>query len=374
MKLVHLILPVMILTCSGIRAQEAFYKHFEGKVGENIHVVLDLVAAKEKLSGYYYYYFADQSGDASWTHFGKSMPVTGTITTDKKFTFSEFATDFKGAVFQGACSGGVLTGTWTSADGKKQLPFEATESYADGTMAFGVIYMKEKTPLLEKSKTSPMADLELSLLIPSGFEIPGVVDSVKAFIFGDFFGKTGLSFDAAGQSAVLRDTYFTNYRASNADIYQEGMGSFNWSKIKEIRILHNEHYILSLEHHDYGYTGGAHGLSVSRFQVIDLHTGRLVGLDEIFRPDYRNDLRDIINSEARKAYGLDSRQGLTEAGFFSDFIDPSDNFFMTKDGIGFYYNQYEVAPYAMGPVSIFVSYTSLRRILAPESIVFRLID
>jgi hypothetical protein len=296
------------------------------------------------------------------------------MTTDKNFTFSEFNTEFKGASFQGACSGGVLKGTWTSADGKKQLPFEAAESYTDGTMAFGVIYMKEKAPLLEKSKSSPMSDLELSLLIPADFEVPGVVDSVKSYIFQNFFGNAGSSLDPARQCAILRDTYFNNYRASNIDIYMEGMESFNWSKIKETRILHNEHYILSLEYHDYGYTGGAHGLSVSRFQVVDLRSGRLLSLDEIFRPDYRNDLRDIINSEARKAYGLDSRQGLTEAGFFSDFIDPSENFYMTKDGIGFFYNQYEVAPYAMGPVSIFVSYSSLKRILAPESPAFRLID
>ncbi len=371
-KYFHLSL-IFLMFLPAVKAQDAFYKHLEGKVGSNINVVMDLVASKEKLRGYYYYFFDDHSGDASWTHFGKSMPVTGRIHTDGTLEFSEFDPEVKGAVYSGILKDSLLSGTWTSADGKKQLPFEAVEKYPSGTLAFRAIYLKEEIPLFEKTKNSPVASLELSLLLPGGPSDAGVSNAVTRLVYADFFGKYDSLATAENLIDETKRQYVANYRNSNADIYQEGAQSFNWNKIKEVRILHNEHDLLSLEFHDYGFTGGAHGLTVSKFRVLDLADGHLVGLDEIFRDDYTNDLRDIINTSARKLYGLERGQSLREAGFYNDFIDPSDNFYITRDGIGFFYNQYEVAPYAMGQVNVFVNYNELMRILRTNGPAERLI-
>jgi len=82
----------------------------------------------------------------------------------------------------------------------------------------------------------------------------------------------------------------------------------------------------------------------------------------------------MINSSARKKYGLDLNKPMTDAGFFVEYIDPTDNFYVTKDGMGFFYNQYEVAPYALGPIEIFVSYRDLNRILREDSPVKRILS
>jgi len=354
-------------------AQQAFYKHLEGKIGDNIKIVLDIVATGQNLGGYYYYYFDEKSGGDSLIHYGKSMPVNGKISSASIFEFSEFNPAVKGSTFKGEFKDSIISGTWTNANGEKQLPFEATETYPLGTMALRVVYLKDKTSLTEKAN-SPEASLNLSLLLPVDYPVANVADSVTAYIFDDFFEKAVPGIDPAILLGEARDLYFRNYKTSNADIYQEGAASFNWEKIQEIRILHNEYNILSVESYKYGFTGGAHGLSVSKFRNIDLKDGHQITPDEIFREDYRNDLRDIINFAARKKYKLERSQSLVEAGFFSEFIDAGPNFYITKDGIGFYYNQYEVAPFALGPIDIFINYQDLRRILHPESPVFRLIS
>jgi len=359
-----------VITCY---AQPAFYKHLEGKVGNNINIVLDMVVTGEKLGGYYYYFFDDKSGDDAWTHYGKSMPVYGQISSSNDFEFSEFDPEVKGAIFKGTLKDGIISGKWINADGKKQLPFTATETYPLGTMAFRVVYMNDKTLLTGKAN-SPVASLNLSLLLPVDYPVDHVADSVTAFVYEDFFEKASPVTDPAILFNETREQYFTNYKTSNADIYQEGAASFDWKKIKEMRILHNEHEILSTECYNYGFTGGAHGLSVSKFRVIDLKDGHQISLGEIFRENYDNDLRDIINFAARKKYNLERNQSLVEAGFFSEFIDAGPNFYITKDGIGFYYNQYEIAPFALGPIDIFVNYQELMRILNPETPVFRLIS
>jgi hypothetical protein len=370
--IISFILTILtVITCT---AQPAFYKHLEGKVGSNISIVLDMVVTGEKLGGYYYYYFDDKSGDDAWTHYGKSMPVNGQINALGEFDFSEFNTGVKGAHFKGSLKNGVITAKWINDDGKKELPFTAKESYPAGTMAFRVIYMHDQAPLINKKASSPAATIELSLLLPANYPVQSVADSVTAFIYDDFFEKDTLENDPAVLLNDARNHYFTNYKSSNTDIYTEGAASFDWKKIKEIRILHNEHDILSFECFSYGFTGGAHGLSVSKFRVIDLQDGHIVSLAEIFRPDYDNDLRDILNAAARKKYNLESGQSLVDAGFFSESIDTGPNYYITKDGMGFYYNQYEVAPFALGPIDIFINYAQLKRILNPESPVFRLIS
>ena len=360
---------LIIISCT---AQTAFYKHLEGKVGTSVNLIIDLVATGENLGGYYYYYFDDNSGDESWTHYGKSMPVSGKISSSNVFEFSEFDPEIKGSTFKGKFQDGIISGTWTSSDGKKELPFESIENYPLGTMAFRVNYLSDRSLLTGKSG-SPVATIDLILLLPAGYPVANVADSVTTFIYDDFFEKAVPGSDPSALLNQARDQYFKNYKYSNEGIYEEGAASFNWEKIQEIRIMHNEHDILSVENYTYGFTGGAHGLSVSKFRVVDLKDGHQITLDEIFRDDYQNDLRDIINFEAQKMYNLERGQSLGDAGFFTQTIDPSENFYMTKDGLGFYYNQYEVAPFALGPINIFINYRELRRILHPDSPVYRLI-
>ena len=366
-------IALLFLFCfSTSRSQDAFYKHFEGKVGANINIVVDLVKSGEKLSGYYYYFFDDKSGDTSWTHYGKSMPIFGSL-KDNQFEFSEFDPEVKGAVFRGLLNDSIIEGTWNSADGKKQLPLNLKESYPEGTMPFNAYYMAESGQLFEK-KINPKASIEVSLLTPAEFIRLNVADSVRNNIYDHFFDLKQTTGDPKSLMSAMKDLYLSNYRNSNADLYQEGAASFDWQKRKEVRILHNEKEVLSLEYFDYGFTGGAHGLSLSNFHVFDLQDGHQITLDEVFRDEYNNDLRDIINSAARSKYRLQRNQLMTDAGFFVQYLDPTSNFYITKDGMGFYYNQYEVAPFALGPVEIFVNYGELRRILRENSPVYRIIS
>ena len=63
---------------------------------------------------------------------------------------------------------------------------------------------------------------------------------------------------------------------------------------------------------------------------------------------------------------------LLEKGFFTiEDIVPNNNFFLDEEGIHYAYNQYEIAPYAMGVISVTVPYTDLEDILIPEGIVSR---
>jgi hypothetical protein len=352
-------------------AQQTYYKHMEGNIGGNINIVADLIRIEGNISGYYYYFFKDKEGNASWTHYGKSMPVTGKLGKDQSIEFQEYDQDVKGSLFQGSVKNNeLMTGTWQNAEATKKLPFELHETYPAGTMAFKVYYLNDETPLVKGPK-SPKATIELILLVPTKYPDAFIQDTVTKIICEDFFREDRSISDPTAEMQHEKEHYFTNYIKGNEEIY-DGGSSFNWEKIKALKIQHNENYILSLETYDYGYTGGAHGLPVSKFKVIDLKTGHIFILDDIFRPEYMNDLRDIVNAELRKKYNLAKDQSLKDAGFFEHFVEPSTNFYVNKDGIGFYYNRYDVAPFTMGSIDVFVNFQNLKRIMKTDGPLFEL--
>lgn len=354
--------------------QDTFYKHMEGQINSTINLVADLVRIDGNINGSYYYYYHDITDEIDNVHYGKTMPVNGTIDNLNNIQFQEFNLNGDGAVYQGILQAdNSISGVWQNSEGTRVLPFELVETYPTGSIAFNVYYLKESHPLSEKDNESPAALIEMTLLLPGIFENTQAVDSVKRIIMYNFFGERNLKDSPLELMDHERDVYFKTFVKSNEELY-EGNNSFSWEKKKIVNVHYNENYLLALECFDYGFTGGAHGMPVSKFDVIDLKNGTTITLGDIFREEYLNDLRDILNSELRKKYALEPKTSLKEAGFFYHAIDPSDNFYITKDGMGFYYNRYEVAPYAMGSTDIFIPYNRLKRIMKGDTPVSKLLN
>jgi hypothetical protein len=165
-----------------------------------------------------------------------------------------------------------------------------------------------------------------------------------------------------------KNIYFENYRKTNEDLIGTE-ASLNWQKLNSVIIYFNEKNILSFEVLTYGYTGGAHGFPISEFHNISLKDGSPITLDDIFRDMYEYDLIGYINEQARSDYDLPPGASLVDAGFFKAELPLTDNFYLTRDGIGFFYNRYEVAPYAMGSPSVFVPFRKCRRILDIDGVI-----
>jgi len=60
----------------------------------------------------------------------------------------------------------------------------------------------------------------------------------------------------------------------------------------------------------------------------------------------------------------------SEAGFYfeQDIFTLTDNFAITKEGLKFVYNPYEVAPYAFGQQEIIIPYTSLKEVIRKDGL------
>ena len=67
-------------------------------------------------------------------------------------------------------------------------------------------------------------------------------------------------------------------------------------------------------------------------------------------------------------------ENLAESGFLVDTISHTENFYVNNDGIGFFYNVYEIAAYATGSTELFCTFYDLKKILRPDHPFFWLPD
>ncbi len=116
------------------------------------------------------------------------------------------------------------------------------------------------------------------------------------------------------------------------------------------------------------YTGGAHGMYSSTFYNIDLKTLRPLHLDDLFEgEDYKEALTDLLWNQLMADNKVATHQALEDMGYTSTGdLEPTENFYLSKDGITFYYNVYEITPYAMGAVKITLPYDMIDRLLKQD--------
>ncbi|MGN1181021.1 MAG: RsiV family protein [Suilimivivens sp.] len=117
----------------------------------------------------------------------------------------------------------------------------------------------------------------------------------------------------------------------------------------------DEHYI-SFCQQDYDYTGGAHGMPLRIGYTFDLQTGQRLSMEDIIG-NSEEELKDIVteyfaeyigqNPDDFWEYAIDTVR--EETDFESDF-------YLTKEGIMFYFHPYELSSYAAGFQEVTIPY------------------
>ncbi len=101
---------------------------------------------------------------------------------------------------------------------------------------------------------------------------------------------------------------------------------------------------------------------------IDLNELTTLSEEDLFVPNYFKPLTEKIVRNLMKKYNVTVPDSLISEGFFEvEDIVPNNNFWLSNEGIHYSYNQYEIAPYAMGVIDVTIPYSELKDILKPNS-------
>lgn len=126
--------------------------------------------------------------------------------------------------------------------------------------------------------------------------------------------------------------------------------------------------ILVLDFSDYTFAGGAHPNSFGQYLNLNPQTGAVYDLNQLLKPDSGIPLTRVAEEIFRKQQDLGPQENLGEAGYFfkDDQFALNNNFLITKEGLTFLFNAYEVAPYVMGPIEIQIPYGAIKDLINPQ--------
>jgi len=375
-KIKALLLVFSMTAIQGLYSQTLIpkkcYMHLTGSINKEFPMELDMVKNNDTVFGECLFPGNDDIF-RKLDYLGNPMSLCGKVSNDGSFVMTinpwEKSSSFKGQFTNGQ----TLKGTCDIGGNGKNLPFELTEKYPEGSIPMNAYFQRGSVALVRKPK-SPSGRIQLSMLLPGESANPFVSDSLKKLIISRYTDNDVRISDPEKILDAIKQVYFDTYLNNNIDIYNRTSGqSFNWEFLNYMHIVQNNSHLLDFYVEKYAFTGGAHGLQTRIYTVVNLYTGKVIATQDFFHGDYEAKLTEILTQKAREKYNVPANQTLTEAGFFVNEIKPSSNFYVTRTGIGFFYNQYDIAPHSYGAADIFIPYKEIKDILVTDGVLKELV-
>lgn len=141
-----------------------------------------------------------------------------------------------------------------------------------------------------------------------------------------------------------------------------------WDLQQGIEVFVNENGLFGVHSFHSSYTGGAHSNYYRSSLLFRLSDGQELKLDSILSEGSLHQLNSLAEAKLRAQKGLDEKDPINTAGFwFKDSqFHLSEQFTYQKEGLTLFYNPYEIGPYSMGMVEIFIPYVEIHEMIRPE--------
>ncbi len=149
-----------------------------------------------------------------------------------------------------------------------------------------------------------------------------------------------------------------------------GATSAPWEE-RTVTVRYQADRIVSLNFELSFFLGGAHPQYASTFTSFNTATGARIRLADVLIAGYEPRLTQIAEKTFRESNGIKPGATLRDAGytfFQNDTFALNDNFWIGPKGITFYYNPYEIAPYAMGTTELLLPYRAIKDLIKPDAL------
>ncbi|MBS1644815.1 MAG: DUF3298 domain-containing protein [Bacteroidetes bacterium] len=260
-----------------------------------------------------------------------------------------------------------INGQWVSADGTQQLPIELKENYPEGSIRLKANYLEDSALLLPERPNGAKAISTYEYLVPSDpAELQSLTQSIINCICPSITGAKTIE-EAIKKEA---ENFFGDYQKTNREFYkklseQQASFSFNYTYESRLCVLENYDSWLVAEYFYSIYTGGAHANYGYRYLNYDRSTQREWTLNEVVTDTAL--LTPALFDAAILYFQLKPGESF-EDRLLVDKIPVTSNFYLSKKGITFVYNPYEIASYADGKIALFIPYNSILQLLTPTFI------
>jgi hypothetical protein len=168
----------------------------------------------------------------------------------------------------------------------------------------------------------------------------------RAFLLVPSFGSNEITH---GNTKDVARAFILEYRKELAE-FPDMSGVYELSR--SVQFQYSCPAFVCMLMSEYVYTGGAHGNSHHQFYNIDQYSCKIWSWEDVFRNWTEDSLSHALKLSYLKSKGLDETNSLYDAGLWVEELEPGNNFGILEDRVIFFYNSYEVASYAEGPVEV----------------------
>lgn len=197
-----------------------------------------------------------------------------------------------------------------------------------------------------------------------GARTPEALDSLKLAVNTLLLAPTGRLRSPAVEPDSLMDSFIADWNEQRKVTHSRAYWRFD----RQVRVMAETLGVVSLERTESVYTGGAHSMTTTKLVNLDADRGTTLHFDDFFHPEMRDSLDLTLEPMFRMTRGIAPDSSLREAGFTfpDDRFHVNDNFAVTRGGVLWHFDPYEIAPYAMGPTDFVVPFSALRKFRREE--------
>ena len=239
---------------------------------------------------------------------------------------------------------------------KKLLILAALAVLATGCQLKTSTYCDEQAmPLAEGQADSLL--LSVSIEHPVGGAAEEILGKIDKGILATAFDMEELpgtvEETATRYEDNLKDEYFNEYEGAEVDnsvrTWEDHVNGYFSGRYGRYLSYMVEYY---------GFRGGAHGSNTMTPVVFDRKTGDVVPEEAFFADGYRDPVSALLQAHLPEA--LDGDEEALAAVFEPTLLAPNGLYEVTKDGITWYYQPYDIAPYYLGVISITLPWSELK--------------
>lgn len=197
-----------------------------------------------------------------------------------------------------------------------------------------------------------------------------VKDSFDIFILNTLLGNYS---QQRGNKSLdeMADYFLKDYEGTRSEFPDYGIP---WEVNNIISVNYNANSIVSFQSEFDHFTGGAHGNSEKYFMNFNSLDGKKLNLSDLLVANYETELNRVAEKIFRMEKELSTEANLEEAGFWfkEGKFSLNENFGIKNDGLSFYFNSYEIAPYSMGPTEIKIPYAEIKNLIKEDGLLFKI--
>lgn len=212
---------------------------------------------------------------------------------------------------------------------------------------------------LEKMELKDELKYEGAVVLTYRIEYPEIISSDYTYgqnVFNRYNKEKAITYENYVRTQLYKNAIeLYKYNSSN------GYPTMAYEIITEYEITYNEDWALSLYFDSYEFSGGAHGITMRTSQTWDLLSAVLLPL-YYFYPNNPYFLLEILKSILEQIR-IQIDEG--ENQYFDNYCElmiesfNPENYYLTKDSIALYFQQYDIAPYSSGIPVFNIPYVSI---------------